>query len=133
MTFVILAESQCDEMNNEPLIYQIEPKTTERMQDEPWYSDYQMVCEIMCAGPEPMEDRPTFYERLPDGLERALAACKQRFRDMPGPPGWTPPDDDRLIRWIKSGWFSEETMAKIEAMYEEEQREHQRQNSPVSS
>jgi len=107
-------------MDNEPLIYQIEPKTKDRVQDEPWYSDYQAVCEIMCAGPNPQEDRPSFYERLPDGLERALAACKQYFETNPGPPDWTPPDDARLIRWIKAGWFSEEAMAKIETMWEQE-------------
>jgi hypothetical protein len=105
----------------DPLIYQVEPKTKDRVQDEPWYSDYQAVCEIMCAGPDPQKDHHSFFERLPDGKERALAACKQYFRDFPGPSDWTPPDDERIMRWIELCWFSDEAMAKIEAMYEQEQ------------
>ena len=95
-------------------IYEVEPKTTDRVQDEPWYSDYQAVCEVLCSGPNPELEGPHFYERLPDGLERALSACKVYFETYPGPPGWMPPDDARLLRWIGTAWLTEEQMLKIE-------------------
>jgi hypothetical protein len=98
-------------------IYTVEPKTADRVQDEPWYSDYQMVCKVLCAGPYPRRQRPYYFERLPNGLDLALVACKKCFKKFPGPPGWQPPDDERLLRWIKAAWLSEEEIDVVDEYY----------------
>lgn len=91
--------------------------TAERIEDEDWYSDFQAVCEVLNTGPDstvPM----SFYERLPDGKEQAMTACKKYFDEFPGPvhKGWEPPDDERLSRWINSCWITEDQIQKIEAI-----------------
>jgi hypothetical protein len=98
-------------------IYEVEKKTTARVQDEPWYDDYNVVCEIMCAGPVG-GGTISFYEELPNGLELAFKRCKEDFESSPGPPGWTPPSDERIMSWIKCGWFTPEDMAKIRSLQE---------------
>lgn len=90
--------------------------TVDRMEDESWYPDFQAVCEVICVGPDP--NQRAFYERLPDGKEKALLACKQYFENFPGPidQGWEPPSDERLKRWIDSCWIPESVIQKIEAI-----------------
>ena len=94
-------------------IYRFEEKTCDRLQDEPWYSDYQSVCEVMNAGPRPVLRTMKFFEEEPDGEQLALAACKEHFEEYPGPPGTSPPSDERIARWIKSCWLTEDNMAHI--------------------
>lgn len=98
-------------MGNER-IYDYELKTTERLQDEPWYGDFQCVCEVMCAGPE----LDKYWEHEENGLQLALNACKEYFIKYPGPLGHQIPSDERLIRWIQSTWLTEEMINKIEKL-----------------
>jgi hypothetical protein len=97
--------------------------TKNRIQDEDWYSDYQVVSEVMCAGPD---DHNSFFERLPDGFERAKQACYAYFNRCPGPPGWSPPDETRLERWLRSMWLTEEVMQQIDKLREEEEKARKR-------
>lgn len=89
---------------------------TNRIEEEIWYPDYQAVCEVICAGPDPAQ--MSFYERLPNGKEKALAACKKYFEEFPGPvnQGWKSPNEETLNRWIESCWLSEDQIQKIEAI-----------------
>jgi len=91
-----------------------EPIAAERIQDEPWYDDYQVVSELMCAG-----IGEKFYERFPDGLERAKVACREYLEQFPGPTGWLPPNDEQLERWIKSLWLNDSQMAEIDKLHME--------------
>ncbi len=103
-----------------------EPITAGRVQDEPWYSDHQSVAEVMCAGPEGTfgggKEGEYYFERIPNGFERAKEACKRYFAEFPGPPNKLKPDDEQLERWIKSMWLSDESIAKIDKCREEEMR-----------
>lgn len=93
-----------------------EPITTERMQDEPWYSDFSSAVNVWCAGPTPHRKRKRFFERLPNGDQLALKAIKKYFKKYPGPPGWKPPDDARILRWISKMWMTEEQISYIEEL-----------------
>lgn len=88
-----------------------EPKTTERVQQEPWYSDYQQCCEIMNAGPVPGSEL-SYYERTPNGFELALAACLKSFEYRT-----VPPSDEKISLWIKSCWLTEEHMRELDEKY----------------
>lgn len=100
--------------------------TAARIQDEPWYSDYQAVSEVMCAGPEGTfgggKEGEHYFERIPNGFEMAKEACKRYFAQFPGPPGWKRPGDGRLGRWVISMWLTDESIAKIDEMRGVEQR-----------
>lgn len=109
-------------VDNSDLFYHNgETITAGRIQDEPWYSDYQFVAEVLCAG-QVDNGKPSFYERLPDGFELAKQRCFKRFQNVPGPVhlGWEPPSEERLERWIQSMWLHETQMAAIERVEEEE-------------
>ena len=95
-----------------------EPITSSRMEDEPWYSDYQAVCEVKTSGPR--KEGLSWFEHLPNGKKIALEACKSYFRKFPGPPGWKPPSDERIMRWIDSMWQTEETIHQIELLKKQE-------------
>lgn len=97
-----------------------EPIIAARIQEEPWYSDYQAVCEVMCAGPHTDQEEPSFFEEETDGKQRALEACKKWFAEFPGTPDWVVPDDQRIMRWIDSCWMNESDIQKIKDMFEEE-------------
>lgn len=58
-----------------------DPITAEEIQDEPWYPDFQAVCQIVS-------------EETGD----PFAACQDYFREFPRP---SPTPDDRIKRWIK--------------------------------
>lgn len=97
--------------------------TKDRMQDEPWYSDWSSVVNIMTAGPDPDQPSPSFFERVENGRQLALEACKKYFRNFPGPKGWVPPSDERLMRWIDGMWSTEAQMQRIDREYAKEQLE----------
>lgn len=82
--------------------------TAGRIQDEPWYSDFQQCCEV-----ENGFEFPGYF--LPKGvaLERGIRHAKAYFDQYPGPvsQGWKPPDNDRLRRWF--GFFYDNTSSGI--------------------
>jgi hypothetical protein len=93
-----------------------EPITAKEIQDEPWYSDFSSAVNVFCAGPTQHGKKKSFFERLPNGEQAALKAIKEYFKKYPGPPGWNPPDDARILRWIRGMWMTEEQMSYIEEL-----------------
>jgi hypothetical protein len=83
--------------------------TAGRMEDEPWYSNYQGVMEVMSCGPT--KDHENFYEELPDGLERALVDCKAYLYEAPNMPS-----DEVLTKWIESSWLNQEALQQLKAI-----------------
>lgn len=82
--------------------------TKDIIQHEEWYHDYTVVAEIMNVGPEQAE----FFEELPNGFELVLTAVTNYFNKFPSKNL----DKDRLTRWIKSLWMTEEDIQKIKSI-----------------
>lgn len=72
-----------------------EERTAGRMQDEPWYSDYQCVLEVV-VNTEP------HFEILSNGLQLAIDACEKAFDEAPGPSDWERPTRARITLWVQS-------------------------------
>ena len=68
-----------------------EEVTAGRIEEEPWYDDYQGVLEVLT------DDH---YE----DVEKALKACNKYFRTKyrGRSKGWKKPDNERLTRWIEN-------------------------------
>lgn len=79
------------------------------MQNEPWYPWFSQVCEILNAGPDP--NTWSFFEEHPNGQQLALVTCKRHLSDIPS---------ERLLRWIKSVWMSQEVISELRDLYNEE-------------
>lgn len=87
-----------------------ELKTTERIEDENWYSDYQVVEEIMFLNMlDALKEKDIFFERNPNGLERVKKLCNIHFKYYNREKS-----DEQLERWIKSLWLSEEQIQELE-------------------
>jgi len=74
--------------------------TAGRIEDEPWYPALQTVMEVLQGGCE-----GELYELMPFGLTTALEDCQEALKNHP-----TKYDDERVMRWIKSMWMSQQSI-----------------------
>ncbi len=84
-----------------------EAKTSERIQDEPWYADWIAVLEIHCF------NDGGFFEEMPDGLNLAVGECNKYFKEYPGPEGWKQPTVNQISRWLLRAWLTPQQIKTI--------------------
>lgn len=85
------------------------------MEDEDWYPAWQHCCTLKTSGPINRE-RPSFYERVPNGFSKLIKICKKRLAEWQE----NPIEDVRLKRWIKAMWMTTSQISEIEKLYNSE-------------